>query len=395
MTKSYFLSVLFFSLLALPFVSYAHCKGNHTGDHPHCVGGGSGNLGDDYTATDGVVFISPSDVGSFDYHIIGNQGNDEIYAGGGSDLIEGDDGSDQIFAKGGDDMIFGGTDDDTIQGGPGTDWLEGGDGHDRLIFSLGSFNSSSGQYEVDHYDGNLGNDYLHFRYNSEDLAESVLVDMTSNSYEAIVRDPSGTLVTVNGGFSGIETIWGTSGDDVLLGDDTNNELYADDGDNIIYGYGGNDYLGADRGNNVLYGGSGNDWINVSGNGILFGEAGDDLLEGHGGDDELHGGEGCDGYIFDLDFGTPTIMDFDYPYNLPACDVIYIAIHSRYRVDFRNVEINNVGNDIIIDVEVKRGGTGGTILLKDAWLKGVTVDESTFIFTYPERDCSRYWCSPWD
>ncbi len=106
MKKSYFLSVLFFSLLTLPLVSYAHCAGKHTGDHPHC--GGNADLVDDYTATDGVVFINPSDVGSFDYHIIGSQGNDEIYAGGGSDLIEGGDGQDQIFARGGDDEIHAG-----------------------------------------------------------------------------------------------------------------------------------------------------------------------------------------------------------------------------------------------------------------------------------------------
>jgi hypothetical protein len=36
MNKSYFLSGLLFALLALPLVSYAHCKGKHTGDHPHC-----------------------------------------------------------------------------------------------------------------------------------------------------------------------------------------------------------------------------------------------------------------------------------------------------------------------------------------------------------------------
>ncbi len=434
MNKLYYLSALILTLLAIPLVSYAHCAGKHSGNHPHCDaegGGGSSNLGDDYTATDGVTFISPSDVGSFDYHIIGTQSHDEIYAGGGADLIEGVDGVNKIFARGGDDeihagadgakiqagtgndlifggewadiingdegddIIFGGADDDRIFGGPGTDWLEGGDGHDWLYFSLGSFNALSGQYEVDHYDGNLGQDHLRFSNNSEALAESVFVDMTMTPhiYRATVRDPrdpSGTLVTVNGEFFNITGIWGTFGDDVLLGDDADNDLFGFDGDNIIYGYGGNDRLHAAYfGNNDFYGGSGNDYIIASaGNNILFGEAGDDYLETDIGDDKLHGGEGCDTYVFPGASGTDTIMDFNYPYDGPACDKIYIAFESRHL----SIEIHDpVGDDIIIDMVIRRR-TEGTIILKDAVLNGVTVDESTFIFAEPDLDCSRYWCS---
>jgi len=260
MNKLFSLSAIFLALLVMPLAGHAHCKGKHTGDHPHCSGGEdppNTNLGDDYTATDGVTFISPSDVGSFDYHIIGTQSNNEIYAGNGADLIEGGGGSDQISARGGDDeihasggniragtgndIIFGGdwsvsingdegNDDifgsagqDIIFGGPGTDWLEGGDGHDWLYFSLGSFNASLGQYEVDHYDGNLGHNSLFFTNfqgvfeNYQEVAESVFVDMAANSYEAIVKDSSGTQVTVNGEFFNIEGVTGTEGDDVLLG----------------------------------------------------------------------------------------------------------------------------------------------------------------------------------
>ena len=39
MKKTCYLSVLLFTLLAMPLVSYAHCKGKHTGDHEHCTGG--------------------------------------------------------------------------------------------------------------------------------------------------------------------------------------------------------------------------------------------------------------------------------------------------------------------------------------------------------------------
>ena len=82
------------------------------------------------------------------------------------------------------------------------------------------------------------------------------------------------------------------------------------------------------------------------------------------------------------------MDFDYPYDEPACEKIYIPSgQSRHQ----RIEINPVGNDIIIEIVVKRR-TETTIILKDAVLNGVTVDESTFIYAWPDwGDCSRYWC----
>ncbi len=87
MNKLCYLSVLLLTLLVMPFASFAHCKGKHTGDHEHCSSSGnpgSTNLGDDYTATDGVTFTT--DVGLFDYHIVGTASEDEIYAGSGADL---------------------------------------------------------------------------------------------------------------------------------------------------------------------------------------------------------------------------------------------------------------------------------------------------------------------
>ena len=162
----------------------------------------------------------------------------------------------------------------------------------------------------------------------------------------------------------IQSIGATDGDDVLLGDDTNNEFQGGEGDNIFYGYGGNDFLGAAGfGNNVVYGGSGNDLVfGADGTNILFGEAGDDFLGSGNGDDKLYGGEGCDGFIFGSGSGTDTIMDFNYPYDGPGCDKIYIMIESRHL----SIEFYPVGNDIIIDTKVKR--EFGTIILKDALLK---------------------------
>ena len=38
MNKSYYLPALLLALLMMPVAVYAHCAGNHTGNHPHCGG---------------------------------------------------------------------------------------------------------------------------------------------------------------------------------------------------------------------------------------------------------------------------------------------------------------------------------------------------------------------
>jgi Ca2+-binding RTX toxin-like protein len=417
-------SILIISIV--PADTFAHCKGKHTGNHEHCTGGdGSGNtdLGGDYTATDGVTFTS--DVGSFDYQITGTPAQDEIYAGGGTDLIEGGESNDKVWARGGadeihgdggndeieagdgpdlvfggegddrvsggggDDIIFGGPGDDKwLRGGEGTDSLYGGDGDDTLSFSLGALSPGTGQYELDVYDGGAGQDSLFFDYgNDYEIVEQVNVDLTLGTYEAMARDPSEVLVIANGGFSNIESIWGSNGNDDLRGNDAHNVLYGHFGDDIIYSYGGDDEIIGGPDNDLLYAGPGSDYLRGdSGDDVLYGEEGDDILDGHWDNDELHGGEGCDIFTFEYDIGTDTIMDFEYPYNEPNCELINLSYSDYWRVDFRNVTINTVGDDIIIDVVVKRmGGAGGTIILKNAYLNGVTVDESNFIFVWPPHE----------
>ena len=101
-----------------------------------------------------------------------------------------------------------------------------------------------------------------------------------------------------------------------------------------------------------------------------------------------------------DSGTDTIMDFDYPNNEPACDLILFQSYDQ--LSFSNLKITDVGDDIVIDIVRKKGNGKGresivsTIILKDALLNGVTVDESTFRYSWPDStppDCnpSRYWC----
>jgi Ca2+-binding RTX toxin-like protein len=51
---------------------------------------------------------------------------------------------------------------------------------------------------------------------------------------------------------------GTTGNDVLRGDDGINGLYGDKGNDVLYGYGDYDAMVGGAGNDKLYGGAGND-----------------------------------------------------------------------------------------------------------------------------------------
>lgn len=346
------LTILAFAIILTPIGVYAHCNGKHTGDHEHCTGGGDDGGSDEYTGSAGVQFISPSDVGSYDYHIVGTTDGDTIIAGSGSDLIEGDDGEDSIDPRDGDDDVYAGAGDDIITVGLGVDWLDGGPGTDNLI--IGS-------------------------------ADHGVVDLVLNTYQATFTDASGTAVLAQGTLSSIEYVRGSGGNDVLSGNDSDNVIGGGDGDDFIYGLGGNDSVGGSLGNDVVDGGPGSDVVSGSmGADMLYGGGGNDILQGGDDgwgdvrDDMLWGGSGCDVFEFRGEFGTDTVMDYE------ACEQIdlsgYIGGFWRNDLTFSVLNINEVGDDIVVDFWLVRGGgTGGTIILKDAAANEIVVDESDFIF----------------
>lgn len=100
-----------------------------------------------------------------------------------------------------------------------------------------------------------------------------------------------------------EVLIGTSGDDILCGDDRPNVLRGEDGDDILCGFGaddtllghlGDDYLDGGDGNDVLRGEDGDDTlVGGTGNDALYGHLGNDILEGDTGNDTLRGGGGDD------------------------------------------------------------------------------------------------------
>ena len=80
-------------------------------------------------------------------------------------------------------------------------------------------------------------------------------------------------------------LFGTDGDDVILGSEGDDEIYAGDGDDIVCGLGGRDLIDGGPGNDRLFGGEQGDW--------LYGRRGADILDPGSGGDRLYGGKGRD------------------------------------------------------------------------------------------------------
>lgn len=183
--------------------------------------------------------------------IVGTPGRDviAIVAGTGHDIV---------YGRGGDDVIcgrayttvFGGRGDDHVlyadraYGGRGDDRMEdvdeafGGRGDDVLVAAI--FNET--------FEGGSGRDRVEFFTDSglEGLSYSVHLDLVRGIAE-VWADDARTRERLL--LSSIEEVRGSTGDDVLLGDDRANVLRGFSGDDVVDGRGGTDRV---------YGGAGTD-----------------------------------------------------------------------------------------------------------------------------------------
>ncbi len=186
--------------------------------------------------------------------IVGAGGNDKVNAGAGNDLVDGGAGNDKIDGGLGDDTLLGGSGNDNIDDNSGANLIYGGSGNDDIKLKAG-----------------LGSIIYGDGYNGFTLTGPVL-ELTSLST---------TL--------GNDKIDGSSGADVIYGDNGNN-LSGN-------GIGGDDDIDGGAGNDLVYGEGGKDDIR--------GGDGDDTLIGGAGGDKLAGGSGRDRFVYQNTFESTT------------------------------------------------------------------------------------------
>jgi Ca2+-binding RTX toxin-like protein len=168
----------------------------------------------------------------------------------GDDVLTGTSGDDVIVGMGGNDTIEGLGGYDFICGGDGNDTMSGGGNNDRLAGGLGD----------DRYDGGPGVDLAAFTAASRVFASLATGEAVFEGSDSLIR---------------IESLSGTSGADMLDGDEHANALFGGPGGDQLRGF-GSDSVTADQ---------------------LVGNRGADTLVASAGPDHLNGGPGPDRAVF--------------------------------------------------------------------------------------------------
>ena len=254
----------------------------------------------------------------FDDRLVSHQDGSSLWGRDGNDTLEGSANRDSLRGNEGDDILKGGDGNDFLMGNEGNDTLEGGAGNDRLSGHAGDNillggDGDDGLYIEDganYVDGGTGEDYLSLRH----LAFGAQVNLALQT----IADASGNALPST--IQSIEHARGSESDDLLIGDDGNNSLWAHAGNDTIQGGAGNDNLRGYGGDDVLFGGTGNDGLqgNIgndtlnggAGNDSLLGNEGDDILSGGEGNDRLEGSQGADIFVLGLGLGRDSIVDFE-------------------------------------------------------------------------------------
>lgn len=286
-------------------------------------------------------------------------GNDRIFGGDGNDDISGVGGNDYVFGGKGDDRVFGGFDDDqvfgedgndTVVGSVGNDYINGGLGDDVIIgsnpflripgfeaferdemlggegkdtFVLGDagglyYDNQGGTANVSDaaliVDFNLKEDVIQLPNLSNgeyvlapgpnstegnQFTTDILVQRSNQPLELIASVQNAGELDLNTDYfvyiSPENQSIGTTGNDILGGTESDNEIIGLDGNDFIASRGGNDNVIAGSGNDLVVAADGNDTVSGGdGSDVLTGGFGDDIILGGDGElDYINGDEGND------------------------------------------------------------------------------------------------------
>lgn len=211
----------------------------------------SGEYGEnDHPTANGDVERIELGEGSGEYDgTMGNGGIVSVDGGAGYDTLRGSNAA---------EVLSGGAGDDTIYGYYGNDTLNGGDGEDRLVDTHGN-DQLDGGAGTDTLDGGQGNDVVRGGAGNSDLVDySAAPGAVKVSIDDVSNDgPPGQRDNVR---TDVENVRGTTGIDVLVGDDSSNRLEGRGGNDKLYGDDGDDTLVGGTGTDQYTGGSGQDLV---------------------------------------------------------------------------------------------------------------------------------------
>jgi Ca2+-binding RTX toxin-like protein len=213
--------------------------------------------------------------------IIGTSAADTLDGLAGNDTLQGNNGNDSLLGGAGDDSLYGGKGDDVLVGGAGDNWLDGGSGNDMYRFGstatgISTIASDAGGSDLLQLDDGVTITARAWEDTSLRLTLSQGGEILVTSPDAMEQVRFGSApATGFGVLLPMDTVTGTSGNDILGSSSSTNPVMLD-------GSGGND---------TLYGGKG-----------------DDILVGGAGADTLVGSMGSDEYQFSSGWGQDVISD---------------------------------------------------------------------------------------
>lgn len=252
--------------------------------------------------------------------LFGGDGDDLLAAGMANDLLRGDEGNDRLIGNAGNDNLLGGNGDDVMEGGRGADTMDGGDGNDQVSYETSSaavyinpvtifgfthsYKGTGGDAQgdtlrsVEHLIGSHFSDVLTGTESGQNILEGLngndslnggdeedlliggygadsLKGGDGNDTTSYISSTGqvqinlalgiGTGGDANGDtFDSIENVFGTFGDDVLIGDASANILNGWIGDDVLRGNGGQDTIQAGTGDDIVYGGGDGDTLDGGG-----------------------------------------------------------------------------------------------------------------------------------
>ncbi|MCW2923837.1 MAG: hypothetical protein JWM98_1241 [Thermoleophilia bacterium] len=160
-------------------------------------------------------------------HVLSGAGNDTINAiqvGARTGVLVGERGDDRIFGGAGDDFLAGDAENGVDASGDGADQLSGGAG-------------------VDAYAGGGNRDLVSFADTTHSAGVTASLDG--------LHDDGPENEDIGGTTNSIEGLQGSTGPDVLTGNDADNQLYGNQGNDSLLGLGGVDLLSGDNGDDTI------------------------------------------------------------------------------------------------------------------------------------------------